>query len=75
MMSNSPEMKGAPRMRATAHKRRFLESRARRMTGWCGIGMVVATQNAVDIDYQSMANAGSCFIGRLQTETDKKRVL
>ena len=42
MMSNSPEMKGAPRMPATAHKRRFLESRARRMTGWCGIGMVIA---------------------------------
>ena len=40
-----------------------------------GIGMVVATQNPVDLDYKAMANAGSWFIGRLQTENDKKRVL
>ena len=37
--------------------------------------MVVATQNPVDLDYKAMANAGSWFIGRLQTENDKKRVL
>ena len=36
--------------------------------------MVVATQNP-DLDYKAMANAGSWFIGRLQTENDKKRVL
>jgi DNA helicase HerA-like ATPase len=40
-----------------------------------GIGMVVATQNPVDLDYKAMANAGSWFIGRLQTEPDKERVL
>ncbi len=40
-----------------------------------GIGMVVATQNPVDLDYKAMANAGSWFIGRLQTENDKRRVL
>ncbi len=37
--------------------------------------MVVATQNPVDLDYKAMANAGSWFVGRLQTENDKKRVL
>ena len=40
-----------------------------------GIGMVIATQNPVDLDYKAMANAGSWFIGRLQTERDKGRVL
>ena len=40
-----------------------------------GIGMVVATQNPVDLDYKAMANAGSWFVGRLQTERDKERVL
>ena len=37
--------------------------------------MVIATQNPVDLDYKAMANAGSWFIGRLQTERDKERVL
>jgi hypothetical protein len=40
-----------------------------------GVGMVVATQNPVDLDYKAMANAGSWFVGRLQTENDKARVL
>jgi DNA helicase HerA-like ATPase len=40
-----------------------------------GVGMVVATQNPVDLDYKAMANAGSWFVGRLQTERDKERVL
>jgi DNA helicase HerA-like ATPase len=40
-----------------------------------GIGMVIATQNPVDLDYKAMANAGSWFVGRLQTENDKARVL
>jgi len=40
-----------------------------------GLGMVIATQNPVDLDYKAMANAGSWFIGRLQTERDKERVL
>jgi hypothetical protein len=40
-----------------------------------GVGMVVATQNPVDLDYKAMANAGTWFVGRLQTERDKARVL
>lgn len=40
-----------------------------------GVGMVLATQNPVDLDYKGLANAGTWFIGRLQTEQDKARVL
>ncbi|HEX2152639.1 MAG TPA: hypothetical protein VHL52_01510 [Acidimicrobiia bacterium] len=40
-----------------------------------GIGMVLATQNPVDLDYKAMSNAGTWMIGRLQTENDKKRIL
>jgi len=40
-----------------------------------GVGMVVATQNPVDIDYKGLSNAGTWFIGRLQTERDKERLL
>lgn len=40
-----------------------------------GVGMVFATQNPVDIDYKGLSNAGTWFIGRLQTERDKMRVL
>jgi hypothetical protein len=40
-----------------------------------GLGLVVATQNPVDLDYKGLANAGTWFIGRLQTERDKARVL
>jgi hypothetical protein len=40
-----------------------------------GVGMVFATQNPVDIDYKGLSNAGTWFIGRLQTERDKARVL
>jgi hypothetical protein len=40
-----------------------------------GIGVVLATQNPVDLDYKGLANAGTWFIGRLQTERDKARVL
>ncbi|HEV7298125.1 MAG TPA: DUF87 domain-containing protein [Tepidisphaeraceae bacterium] len=40
-----------------------------------GVGTVLATQNPVDIDYKGLANAGTWFIGRLQTERDKLRVL
>lgn len=40
-----------------------------------GVAMVLATQNPVDIDYKGLANAGTWFIGRLQTEQDKARVL
>ncbi len=40
-----------------------------------GLGIVLATQNPVDIDYKGLSNAGTWFIGRLQTERDKARVL
>ncbi len=40
-----------------------------------GVGMVLATQNPVDLDYKGLANAGTWFIGRLQTERDKARVM
>lgn len=40
-----------------------------------GVGMVLATQNPVDIDYKGLSNAGTWFLGRLQTERDKARVL
>ncbi|NOR14463.1 MAG: DUF87 domain-containing protein, partial [Candidatus Aminicenantes bacterium] len=35
-----------------------------------GLGVVLATQNPVDLDYKGLANAGTWFIGRLQTERD-----
>ncbi|MDD5707334.1 MAG: DUF87 domain-containing protein, partial [Kiritimatiellae bacterium] len=40
-----------------------------------GLGVMLATQNPVDLDYKGLANAGTWFIGRLQTERDKLRVL
>ena len=40
-----------------------------------GVGMVLATQNPVDLDYKALSNAGTWFIGRLQTERDQLRVL
>jgi hypothetical protein len=40
-----------------------------------GVGVMVATQNPVDIDYKALSNAGTWFIGRLQTERDVARVL
>jgi hypothetical protein len=40
-----------------------------------GLGVVVATQNPVDLDYKGLSNAGTWFLGRLQTERDKARVL
>ena len=40
-----------------------------------GLGMTLATQNPVDLDYKALANAGTWFIGRLQTERDKGRLL
>ncbi|MCP4171353.1 MAG: ATP-binding protein [Fuerstiella sp.] len=40
-----------------------------------GLGCVLATQNPVDIDYKGLSNAGTWFLGRLQTERDKLRVL
>jgi hypothetical protein len=40
-----------------------------------GLGVVLATQNPVDLDYKGLANTGTWFLGRLQTERDKERVL
>lgn len=40
-----------------------------------GVGVVLATQNPVDLDYKALSNAGTWFIGRLQTERDKARLL
>jgi DNA helicase HerA-like ATPase len=40
-----------------------------------GVGMLVSTQNPMDLDYKAMSNAGTWNIGRLQTERDKARIL
>jgi len=40
-----------------------------------GLGVVLATQNPVDLDYKGLSNAGTWLLGRLQTERDKRRVL
>ena len=40
-----------------------------------GVGVVLATQNPVDLDYKAMSNAGTWMVGRLQTERDKARLL
>ena len=40
-----------------------------------GLGMLLVTQNPVDLDYKALSNAGSWFVGKLQTEQDKARLL
>jgi len=40
-----------------------------------GLGLLLATQNPVDLDYKALSNAGTWFIGRLQTERDKQRLM
>ncbi|MBN1375982.1 MAG: ATP-binding protein [Dehalococcoidia bacterium] len=40
-----------------------------------GVGILLATQNPVDLDYKGLSNTGTWFIGRLQTERDKARVI
>jgi hypothetical protein len=40
-----------------------------------GVGVLLATQNPVDVDYKALSNAGTWFIGKLQTERDKARLL
>jgi hypothetical protein len=40
-----------------------------------GVGLVLSTQNPVDLDYKAMSNASTWMVGRLQTENDKKRIL
>jgi len=41
----------------------------------CGLGVVLTTQNPVDLDYKALGNAGIWLLGKLQTERDKLRVL
>jgi hypothetical protein len=40
-----------------------------------GLGLLVATQNPVDLDYKALSNAGTWFIGKLQTDQDKQHLL
>lgn len=40
-----------------------------------GVGVVLATQNPMDLDYKIMSNAGTWMVGRLQTEGDKRRII
>lgn len=40
-----------------------------------GLGLLLATQNPVDLDYKALSNAGTWFIGKLQTDRDKQRLL
>ncbi|MFK7909379.1 MAG: ATP-binding protein [Akkermansiaceae bacterium] len=40
-----------------------------------GLGCLLATQNPVDLDYKALSNIGTWWLGRLQTERDKARVL
>ncbi len=40
-----------------------------------GVGLILVTQNPIDLDYKAMSNAGTWIVGRLQTENDKRRIL
>ncbi len=40
-----------------------------------GVGVLLATQNPVDLDYKALSNAGTWFVGKLQTERDKERLI
>jgi hypothetical protein len=40
-----------------------------------GVGLALATQNPVDVDYKALSNAGVWFVGRLQTDADRERVV
>ena len=40
-----------------------------------GVGVVIATQNPMDLDYRSLSNAGLWCLGRLQTDADRERVI
>ncbi len=40
-----------------------------------GVGIIVATQNPMDLDYRALSNAGLWCIGRLQTDADRARVM
>ena len=40
-----------------------------------GVGLVLSTQNPIDLDYKALSNAGTWIIGKLQTDQDKQRLL
>ncbi len=40
-----------------------------------GVGLLLATQNPIDVDYKGLSNAGTWFVGKLQTDQDKQRLL
>lgn len=40
-----------------------------------GVGLILATQNPMDVDYKALSNAGVWFVGRLQTDADRERVV
>ena len=40
-----------------------------------GMGVIVATQNPMDLDYRALSNAGFWAVGRLQTDADRERVV
>ena len=40
-----------------------------------GVGLILVTQNPVDVDYKALSNTGTWFIGKLQTDQDKQRLL
>ena len=40
-----------------------------------GVGCVLATQNPMDLDYRALSNAGTWWLGRLQTDADRARVM
>ena len=40
-----------------------------------GVGVILSTQNPVDLDYKGLSNMGTWFIGRLQTTQDVDRVI
>ncbi len=40
-----------------------------------GVGVLLATQNPMDLDYRALSNAGTWMIGRLQTDADRARVM
>jgi hypothetical protein len=60
--SRNPSSKG-PLLRMLKQARAF------------GLGLLLATQNPVDVDYKALSNAGTWFIGKLQTDQDKQRLL
>ncbi len=39
-----------------------------------GVGVILATQNPVDLDYKGLANMGTWMVGKLQTDQDRERL-